>query len=396
MVIQKSYGHVLTMITDAKVEASINALLLDIGFSVTHARSTIEIKEAFLNTDPDLVIGDLENEVDTGLHFLSEFCHQYPDIPIITLIEPNSKNVLKTLRHGAWDCLEKPVKDLRQLEHSVCKALERSRLVNENKQYRYKLEQMNEKLQISLFELKQDQIAGKTVQEQMFPKEDLIVGQYNFSHYIQPSLFLSGDMIDYFEISDQHVGFYIADVSGHGASSAFVTVMIKALFDQLLLSYKQDQNEIIFYPKKVLSLLNEYLKRASLGKYATLIYGVLDIKTHKLKLSVAGHYPGPILASAEGTQFIQIHAFAVGMIEKVTYKEEIIDFPESSTLGIFSDGLLEVMPGITLEDKETILLETLKPSTSIIDLIKQFDLINKIENPDDITMLLIGRSHEKN
>ena len=40
---------------------------------------------------------------------------------------------------------------------------------------------------------------------------------------------LSGDFVDYFRITDRHFAFYMADVSGHGASSAFVTVLSEEL-----------------------------------------------------------------------------------------------------------------------------------------------------------------------
>ena len=52
---------------------------------------------------------------------------------------------------------------------------------------------------------------------------------YKFSHRIVPADYLSGDYVEYHQVSDNKVVFFLVDVTGHGASSAFVTVMMKQL-----------------------------------------------------------------------------------------------------------------------------------------------------------------------
>lgn len=392
---QRTYGHILTLIPDIHFGTTINSFLLDIGFTVTHVDSMPQTKKAFEETGADLVISDLVLDTDDALSFLSDFSNTYPDVPIITLTNPNQKQMLNSLRLGAWDCIEKPILDLTQLEHSVCKAFERARLINENKIYRYKLEETNCQLESSLHELEQDQLAGKKVQEQMFPKSDMTIADYHFSHFILPSLYLSGDILDYFKISDRYAGFYIADVSGHGASSAFVTVMVKALFDQLLLGFKQQQSQTILYPEKVFAIANEYLLQASLGKYATMIYGVLDTEKNQLCYGVAGHYPSPLIVSNEGSKFMTTRSFALGMVKKATYKQETIEFPNAGKIALFSDGLLEVIPCELLDDKEEVILNSINTESSISDLVSHYNLTQNIQTPDDITILLVGHNHEK-
>lgn len=394
---QTSYGHILTYIQEDELQATIQTFLSDLGFTVTQSNS-IEQAQHFMKHDgPDLVISDLQKNPDSGLLFLSEFSHIYPDVPIITLTVPHQKQVLKSLRLGAWDCIEEPLENLTQLEHSVCKALERARLVNENKLYRHKLEEMNTQLEESLHELRYDQMAGKKVQAQMFPRSDLVLNQYHFSNFVLPSLYLSGDMVDYFAISEKHVGFYIADVSGHGASSAFVTIMIKALFDQLLMSYKQKRTKVILQPKKVFSIANEYLLNANLGKYVTMIYAVLNTETHRLRYSVAGHYPNPILVTSQQATFLPGRAFAVGMVKHAQFTDISIDLPINSKLALFSDGLMEVISGQTLDDKEKILLSAIEQvdkensNLSTQALKKTFNIKETESRPDDITFLLMNR-----
>jgi serine phosphatase RsbU (regulator of sigma subunit) len=54
---------------------------------------------------------------------------------------------------------------------------------------------------------------------------------------------LSGDFVDYFPIDDRHFAFYLADVSGHGAASAFLAVMLKTLMDQYRKALAQDGDQ---------------------------------------------------------------------------------------------------------------------------------------------------------
>ena len=65
------------------------------------------------------------------------------------------------------------------------------------------------------------------VQMKMLPENDQVIEGIYFEHLIKPSLYLSGDFLDYFKLDNDRVLFYFADVSGHGASSAFVTVLLK-------------------------------------------------------------------------------------------------------------------------------------------------------------------------
>ncbi len=89
-------------------------------------------------------------------------------------------------------------------------------------------------MQASLNLLQEDQNAGRQVQMNMLPVTPWSIEGLEFSHRIIPSLYLSGDFVDYFRVDERRVAFYLADVSGHGASSAFVTVLLKFMTTRLL------------------------------------------------------------------------------------------------------------------------------------------------------------------
>ena len=108
--------------------------------------------------------------------------------------------------------------------------------------YRTELEKANQELQESLRLLKQDQIAGLEVQKSLMPESPLKFGDYEISHSITPSLYLSGDFVGYNFVLGRYLLFYFADVSGHGASSAFVTVLLRFMIGRVIRRHQLEKD----------------------------------------------------------------------------------------------------------------------------------------------------------
>ena len=96
-------------------------------------------------------------------------------------------------------------------------------MIRQNLEYRQQLEQANRELNDSLHLLELDQIAGSQIQNSLLPPTPLQKDKYEIAYRISPSLYLSGDFVGYNILYDRYLVFYVADVSGHGSSSAFLT-----------------------------------------------------------------------------------------------------------------------------------------------------------------------------
>ena len=72
-----------------------------------------------------------------------------------------------------------------------------------------------------------------------------------------------------------------------------------------------------------------------------MIYGLLDVRTRRLRFTVAGH-PGPILVR-EGNppKRLDVAGFPIGMIDEADYDESVIDLQPGDRLYLHSDGLNE-------------------------------------------------------
>lgn len=376
---------------DEVVRASLAAYLEDSGFRVLQAGTALQGLEIFEQDEPDLVICDLRMPQIDGLELIRRMGEQRAETPVIVVSGAGvMSDAVEALRLGAADYLIKPLEDLAVLEHSVRRALDRSRLRFENRRYREKLEAANRELQASLNLLQEDQNAGRQVQMNMLPETPWEVDGFRFAHKIIPSLYLSGDFVDYFRVDERRVGFYLADVSGHGASSAFVTVLLKFMTTRLLYEYRRVSS---FKPSDVLAHINRGLINCKLGKHVTMLGGVIDEEVGHLTYCIGGHLPLPILYRDGEASYLEGRGLPVGLFKEATYENYELPLPESFSLTLMSDGILDLLPGGTLKEKEAALPQVVKSARGSLDGLRQvLGLAELGEMPDDIALLVLSRN----
>lgn len=301
-------------------------------------------------------------------------------------------DAIKALKLGAWDYLTKPIEDMAVLEYAIDKSLERARLLRENREYREHLEEVNDQLKQSLRKLEEDESAGRRMQFQLLPEDGKVRGGLEFSRRLLPSLYLSGDFVDYFVIDDDHLGFYMADVSGHGVSSAFVTVLLKSNMYRYLNLYRQDWDSVILEPARILKRINRDMFQGQIEKYLTMFYGVIGLSDNCLRYSNGGQFPFPILFDGQETRFFGGKSMPVGLFDFAEYRTDTLDLPERFAMTLFSDGILDVLPQAKLKDKQAYLLSLVnRKDLSVETLIDTLGLEAPGSLPDDVTIMLIKR-----
>lgn len=390
----KTSATLLLIDDDEVVRASIAAYLEDSGFNILLAGNGTQGLEVFERERPDLVICDLRMPQVDGLELIRRINALDIAAPIIVVSGAGvMADVVEALRLGAADYLIKPLEDLAVLEHSVRRALDRVHLRQENERYREKLEAANRELQASLHLLQEDQNAGRQVQMNMLPVTPWENEGLSFAHQIIPSLYLSGDFVDYFRVDERRVAFYLADVSGHGASSAFVTVLLKFMTTRLL--YESRRNGMLpeFKPSDVLGHINRGLINCKLGKHVTMLGGVIDEENNRLTYSIGGHLPLPVMYSGGEAHYLEGRGLPVGLFNEADYTDLEIDLPESFSLTLLSDGILDLLPGNTLQEKEALLPKLVSEAGGTLDGLRSvFGLANLAEMPDDIALLVLSRN----
>ncbi|WP_322981184.1 two-component system response regulator RssB [Pseudomonas sp. C11] len=390
----KTSATLLIIDDDDVVRASLAAYLEDSGFEVLQASNGLQGLEVFQQFHPDLMICDLRMPQVDGLELIRRINALGIEVPVIVVSGAGVMNdAVEALRLGAADYLIKPLEDLAVLEHSVRRALDRYRLRQENQRYREKLEAANRELQASLHLLQEDQNAGRQVQMNMLPVTPWQVDDLNFAHQIIPSLYLSGDFVDYFRIDERRIAFYLADVSGHGASSAFVTVLLKFMTTRLLYEWRRGGTLPEFKPSDVLGHINRGLINCRLGKHVTMLGGVIDQESGTLTYSIGGHLPLPVLFENGQARYLEGRGLPVGLFEEAEYGDAVMALPESFSLTLLSDGILDLLPGDTLKAKELALPQLVSQAGGTLDGLRQvLGLANLGEMPDDIALLVLSRN----
>lgn len=384
---------VLIIDDDENVRHSIASYLRDSGYRTCEAVDGEEGLARMAIEKPELVLCDLRMPKLDGINVLKVIADAYSHVPIIVISGAGvMSDAVEALRLGASDYLIKPILDLEVLVHAIERSLERFSLRRENLKYRQQLEQANSELKTNLAVLEQDHQAGLQVQMKMLPVSPMQKSAYIFHHQIVPSVYLSGDFVEYVTVGADHVVFFMADVSGHGASSAFVTVLMKNLTARMRSDYSRHDNDDILHPSEFLAQANAELLGTGIGKHATLFYAVLDTQNNRLTYSVAGALPLPLLIADGEARYLEGQGAPVGLFDETNYKEIAVDLPDKFRIVMFSDGILEVLEQESLAKKEAFLLsEAPKMKADIESVFNDFNVDDEQQYPDDIALLIVDK-----
>lgn len=390
-----SNGNVLVIDDDPDRSAYLVGIVESAGFHVDIVSDVTNSHYSLAgSSDLDVMLCELELSGASwgeARRTLREMDIQVPAIMLSS--EADAGRIMTALRLGASDFFVHPVEDEDALIKSIERCVRQRQLRRELDESRRRLESANAELRATVRVLEQDQQAGRRVQLSMLPTTPLELGDYSFSHTVIPSLFLSGDFTDYFTVGDHHVVFFMADVSGHGSSSAFATVLLKNLFARKRSDYTRRSDDTVLSPVAMLHRANQELLRLDVGKFATMVVGLLDMERNTLRYSIAGHLPQPVLLSHGGVRYLEGGGSAVGLMAEADYSESEVELPDCFTMALFSDGILEILPRDDLIGKEAYLLEAFgeEVDASPQAVVSRLGLDRVEETPDDIAALFITK-----
>ena len=135
-------ARILVIDDDTVVRESFCFYLEDLDYDVVQALNGKDGLAQVEKAKPDIVLLDLRMPEMDGHEVLEQLSTDAPETPLIVISGTGDiGDTVRALRLGAWDYLLKPVNDLSMLEHAINKALERARLLRENREHREHLEE---------------------------------------------------------------------------------------------------------------------------------------------------------------------------------------------------------------------------------------------------------------
>ncbi len=207
-------------------------------------------------------------------------------------------------------------------------------------------------------ELDEEMRLAAKLQRDFLPRSLPEVGPVRFAALFRPAGWVSGDIYDVFRLDETHIGFYVADVVGHGMPAALLTMFIKKALQTKRID---DGRYEIVPPGEALAGLNADICEQDLSscQFCTAVYGIIDTETLLLRYARGGH-PCPLLLDADGTvQRLDAVVALLGVFPEKTFIQKEIHLRPGHRLIVFSDGAEDMLSDGAASDNSA-LIPTLK------------------------------------
>ncbi|EYD76382.1 response regulator [Rubellimicrobium mesophilum DSM 19309] len=189
------------------------------------------------------------------------------------------------------------------------------------------------KLQAAHRQLQQDLEAASAVQLSLLP-EPARLGGVAFTGRLQPSHFISGDTYDVLRQPNGPVHFFLADVAGHGAAAALVSVASRYAAAQTILQRRAGDS----LAEAIATLNDDWPEHLP---YFTVIMGELRPEEGRGCLVQAGHPPPLLLRHSGVVEMIGDGGLPIGVMRGATFDVVAFGFGPGDRLLVYSDGLSE-------------------------------------------------------
>ena len=152
-------------------------------------------------------------------------------------------------------------------------------------------------------------------------------------HYA-PLDHLGGDYYDFASPDPDHLGFLIADASGHSIPAALVAIMARFAFVEASAQKSK--------PGEVMGVMNERLQELTDERFVTAFYGVFDRQSRVFRYATAGH-PHPLLYESKTGTVKQLcgQGFLLGVVPDEVYTEREVVLEPGDKICFYTDGVIE-------------------------------------------------------
>jgi serine phosphatase RsbU (regulator of sigma subunit)/putative methionine-R-sulfoxide reductase with GAF domain len=202
---------------------------------------------------------------------------------------------------------------------------------------------------------------------------------------------VGGDFYDVFELPNNQLGLFIADVSDKGVPAALFMALTRTLVHAAVIES--------ISPAEALKRVNDLLvPDTKQGMFVTAVYAVLDVTTNELTYVNAGHNP-PLLVRSDGAQeYLTRTGVALGAAENMEYEQRSLQLEKDDSLLFYTDGLTEsynIDGEFYGEERlEAALKENhCSSANDLIDLVEKslIEFVQDMPPADDLTMLVLRK-----
>jgi sigma-B regulation protein RsbU (phosphoserine phosphatase) len=229
-------------------------------------------------------------------------------------------------------------------------------------------------------QLEADQIAAQQIQQTLHPQRLEELPGYQVETYYQPFRDIGGDYFDVVDLPNMRILFALADVSGKGMPAALLAANIQALVRSIA-NVEPD-------PLALAGQINKHLCRYTpADRFATAVFILLSRDSGELAYVNAGHN-SPIVFCSGSTTLLGSTGVPLGLFAGAEYKVGTAIIPPGGALLLFTDGLMDSIPG----ENPTERLRDALADDSRTTMATVKSLVDPKLNKDDVTILLLKRT----
>ncbi len=202
---------------------------------------------------------------------------------------------------------------------------------------------------------------------------------------------VGGDFYDVFELPDNKLGLFIADVADKGVPAALFMALTRTLVHAAVIEAGTPADAM----KRVNDLLIPDTRQ---GMFVTAVYAVLDMDKYELTYVNAGHNP-PLWIQHDGkVERLTRTAIALGVVTGEPVNQRSIQFASGDNLFLYTDGLTESFNAEGEFYGEERLLEAINKdcctsASDLLDVVEKslLSFVQDMPPADDLTMLVLRR-----
>jgi sigma-B regulation protein RsbU (phosphoserine phosphatase) len=289
-------------------------------YNVAATRVPREALDLAKTLNPDLAILDIQMPDMDGFELMEKLQAIDPELDIILMtgsIHELDAKLIRAIRKEAFYFLQKPF-DREVLLTLVERCLELKRLDRENRKHQQRMEkELGEAraFQQSLLPAPQEKIGGISVCARYIPCSEL-----------------AGDFYDYAASGPDTVTLLVADVSGHGASAAMLTGIVKSAFHSASPSG--------YEPVSVVEGVSNGIRAFDNRHFVTLI--CVRVRKGTLEFVNAGHPPGILRRLDTSTVLLKSTGPLVSpAFSTSSWEQHTIPTQDKDRIVLFTDGIIE-------------------------------------------------------
>jgi phosphoserine phosphatase RsbU/P len=223
--------------------------------------------------------------------------------------------------------------------------------ITEQKRIEEALDATNRALQEAYVDIEQATQATRNLQQALTPPEKAEFEGARFISGIVRCAEQSGDLLNFFSLDERRIGFYLADIRGHGMPAALGSILLSHLLlappAQSLLYRPRPgmpgQYEVNEPVELIEKLSSDPRLDGEISRCLSLLYATLDTQLGELRYVSVGQIGMALLPGRGEMTLVDPAKFPVYLYPEATYEQKMAKLHAGDRVYVCSDGVLDAL-----------------------------------------------------